>query len=688
MLELRNPYNIDHCKLVARYCDLIARKADLDQGSRARVVQAAELHTLGVSLQMEEKKPYQALPITQLGLTSGRDVPMHIREEHILRKVLGGVEGLEDCIDVIIQRYEWYDGTGSLYGLSGDGISVEGRLLAVADAFVDLATPKKHRPQETTRVVLARIMEQSGTQFDPRFVEALAEVVEEEEGRWKAAGRVEHFETARCRHYLNLGHLYIAIHETRWALRTYLKAEKIAVEMQDRGLELGAISGQVMVYCNRGELERAREALQRARTRSQSERERHGYHLMWGLVEWLSGRHENGKQILDGVAEHYEKTRNVPGLAASLGLQANMLLIHRGVEDVEHQECLKRFLTLVRDHDLFDVVERYRPFTLPVFLSAVVNDCESVTARAMLTRMGEPCHRALRERLGDSPPREWTSILLPEPVIPTPEAPPKVASTNHNSSKKRVFVRTLGGFRLEFGDKEVAEDDWPTQKSLRLFAHLASGKGIPLSDNYLMETFWPDSTLEKARNSLRNAIHQIRSVLKEVLDTPPAQVVVRSRKAGTVALALDYELDLERFDGLLTQAQTLVDQGQSQPALEAVKAALGLYKGDFLEGMYEDWSDGLRVQYKEAYLRALALLARAYLDGGNPEAAEIAARKILSVDDLREDAHGLLIEAVNSDGRPAEAIRIYEEAVELFEREIGIAPASLTRLLEKVGLLL
>ncbi len=687
LLELRNPYNIDHCKLVARYCELMARKASFTRDQRKRVMQAAELHTLGVSLQMEEKKPYQALPITQLGLATGRDVPMHIREEDILRKVLAGVPELEDCIDVIIQRYEWFDGSESLYGLAGEDILPEARLLAVADAFVDLATPKKHRPQETTRVVLSRIMEQSGSQFDPRFVEALAAVMEEEEGRWKAAGRVEHFETARCRHYLNLGHLYIAIHETRWALRSYLKAEKIAVEMQDRGLELGAISGQVMVYCDRRELELARETLQRARTRSQSERERHGYHLMWGLVEWLSGRHQNGHEILEQVAAHYESTRNVPGLTAALGLQSNMLLVHRGVNDPDHQDCLERFLDLVSEHDLFDVVERYRSFTLPVCLSAVLNNVHTTTARAMLTRMGEPCHGALREKLKNNAPSEWVSILLPEPVIPVPEprTPSKASQEDHQGPK--VLIRTLGHFHLEYKDKMVAEDDWPTQKSMRLFAHLVASRSA-LADSYLMEAFWPDSTQEKARNSLRNAIHQIRSVLKLVLERPPSQVLVRSRKAGTVDLDLEYALDIEQFDDLVKEAGELIERDESEKALVKAKQALTLYQGDFLDGIYEDWADGLRVQYKEAYLRALSLLARAYLEEGNPEAAEISARKILSVDDLREDAHGLLIEAVGADGRPAEAVRIYEEAVELFEREIGIAPASLRRLLERIGLLL
>jgi len=368
-LELRNPYNIDHCRLVARLCDQMGKKAGFDRESRAVLQTAAEMHTLGVSLQMEEKKPYFSLPITRLGLSTGRDLPTHLREEQILQEVLGGVPSLECAIPAIVQRYEWFDGSASLFGLQGQDICQEARLLAVADAFVDLATPKKHRSQESSREALQRILDRSGTQFDPRFVEALQEVMGEDVS-FKESGRTEHFETARCRHYLNLGHLYIAIHEMDWALRSYLKAEKIAVEMSDSGLQLGAISGQVMVHCERHHLELARETLQRARSRTHSEREKRGYHLMWGLVEWLTGREQNGYDILDRLISHYRKARNLPGLTASLTLQSYLLLTHRGLESDEHVDTLAEFMELVAKYDLFDVVERYRKFTLPLFLSA------------------------------------------------------------------------------------------------------------------------------------------------------------------------------------------------------------------------------------------------------------------------------------------------------------------------------
>lgn len=689
IVEQRNPYNIDHCRLVAQLCEQVAKKANLSKPSRTLLIRSAELHTLGIALSMEEKKPHFALPITKLGFSSGRELPSHQRERQILTAVLGGIPELEPCIEVICDRNEWFDGTGSLFGKSGEAISGEARLLAVVDAFIDQCTPKKHRIQVSSRQALERILECSGSQFDPRAVELLhAALAESDDGTLKEASRAGHFETSRCRHYLNLGHLYIAIHETDWALRSYLKAERVAVEIQDSGLELGAISGQVMAYSERGQLELAREALQRARARTHSEREKHGYHLMWGLIEWLSGRERNGQDILEGLIAYYRGAHNLPGLVASLTFQSYLLLTHRGLDNEDHRDTLIEFLHLVGNFDMFDVVERYRRFTLPLFLSALLKGLDEPTARANLSKMGEPCQQALLDDLRGVSPSLWMTHLQPDPVIPSVSSPlPARHQPKQVLDSASLQVNLLGCIMLKLGDKEVSEDDWPTQKALRLFAHLAVTRSA-LSDAIIMETLWPDAVDSKARNSLRNAIHQIRSVLKKLVEEKAPEAISRGRKSGTLALTLDVVLDTERFQSHLQNATTAIDSGDAQQAISEAKQALALYRGDFMEGFQDEWVEGLRVGFRELQQRALGTLARAYLKAEQYEEAEVAARRMLLADDLREEAHEVAIRALAGDGRSAEAIRHYEQAVNLFEQEIGVLPTHLTAVLQEVGLLL
>ena len=107
-----------------------------------------------------------------------------------------------------------------------------------------------------------------------------------------------------------------------------------------------------------------------------------------------------------------------------------------------------------------------------------------------------------------------------------------------------------------------------------------------------------------------------------------------------------------------------------------------------MEGFHDEWAESLRVQHRELYLKAIGTLANAYLEAEQYEEAEVAARRMLVLDGLREDAHEIAIRALAGDGRSAEAIRHYEETVDLFEREIGVSPASLTSVLQDTGLML
>lgn len=662
LLELRNPYDIDHCRLVAHYCREIGAEAGLPKAVLDRTVRAAEVHTLGVHLQMEEKLTHQSLPVCGPAPDGGRAVPIHRREEQILRHALGPTSRYGDCVEVLLRRHDWYRERG-------DAIPTEARLLAVADAFVDLATPKAHRPPEPAGEVLSRIQEMSRTQFDPAFVEALARVMER--SRWDASARQERFNEARCRHYLGLGRFYTQIHEWDWALRTSLAAEKMAVEMGDRGLEVAAISAQFMTYCDRGELERARELLQRVRVHTSTEREKQAYHLFWGVLEWMCGHQANGQEILERVASRYARDGNLAGLAAALGLQANLTLLHRGRQSADHLEVLERWMRLLAEHDLFDVVERYRPFIIPCLLNAVMQDVSGSLARNLLTRLGEPCQAALQRRLAGIAPQLWVKELMPEPVIPCAEATPSAPSV-----AAELSILTLGGLRLEYRGRTLTQDDFPTRKAMRLLAQLAVTRG-PVCGERLLEQLWPDADPNRARNSLRTALHQLRRLLRQLLDDPASPVFERNRKTGTVCLQLEYGLDFEQFIELLQQVD-----------LEHCKQALALYRGEFLEGLEDDWIEGLRIKLRDDYVKALQLLGRCYLDQGQTEAAELAVRKALSIDDLREESHRLLVETLVRDGRSADAVRHYEAAVDLFEQEIGVAPLALAQPLKEAGLML
>lgn len=98
--------------------------------------------------------------------------------------------------EIALTHHEWFDGRGYPYGLSGDEISLPGRICAVADVFDALTSERPYKAPWSMDRAVALIKEQGGTQFDPDVVRAFVSVLEERERvcivRWSGAMSVGH----------------------------------------------------------------------------------------------------------------------------------------------------------------------------------------------------------------------------------------------------------------------------------------------------------------------------------------------------------------------------------------------------------------------------------------------------------------------------------------------------------------
>jgi HD-GYP domain-containing protein (c-di-GMP phosphodiesterase class II) len=83
---------------------------------------------------------------------------------------------LSDVIPIIESHHEHYDGTGYPKGLKGKEIPLGARILAVADAYVALTSPRPYRPVFSHKQTVEIIEEGAGSQWDPDVVAALIKV--------------------------------------------------------------------------------------------------------------------------------------------------------------------------------------------------------------------------------------------------------------------------------------------------------------------------------------------------------------------------------------------------------------------------------------------------------------------------------------------------------------------------------
>ena len=92
-------------------------------------------------------------------------------------KMLANAESrlLRLAAKVAVGHHEWFDGTGYPYGLKGEQISIEARVVTVADVFDALSSKRVYKGEWTVENALAYIEERAGKQFDPQVVTALRE---------------------------------------------------------------------------------------------------------------------------------------------------------------------------------------------------------------------------------------------------------------------------------------------------------------------------------------------------------------------------------------------------------------------------------------------------------------------------------------------------------------------------------
>ncbi len=91
-------------------------------------------------------------------------------------KILAGLPSLAGAFAIVTQHHERFDGSGYPFQLSGTRIDITARIFAVADTFDAITSDRCYRRAGSYWDALGQLDECSGTQFDPKVVEAFTMV--------------------------------------------------------------------------------------------------------------------------------------------------------------------------------------------------------------------------------------------------------------------------------------------------------------------------------------------------------------------------------------------------------------------------------------------------------------------------------------------------------------------------------
>jgi response regulator RpfG family c-di-GMP phosphodiesterase len=171
MLQLHERDARGHSTRVARLTMALADELDVySERELAGVEMGAMLHDIG-KLDIPRSILVKPAPLDDEEWTVMRG---HCQLGYDL---LHRLPGLADAAPIVLAHHEAFDGGGYPRGLKGEQIPLAARILALADAYDSMTHPHTQRPAMSPGLAVSEIERCSGSQFDPRVVDALGAVL-------------------------------------------------------------------------------------------------------------------------------------------------------------------------------------------------------------------------------------------------------------------------------------------------------------------------------------------------------------------------------------------------------------------------------------------------------------------------------------------------------------------------------
>jgi PAS domain S-box-containing protein/putative nucleotidyltransferase with HDIG domain len=175
-IEIRDPYTAGHQRRVSRLSCAMAREIGLPENQIEGLRVAGDIHDIGKIYVPAEilSKPGQITAIEYGIIKTHPQVGFDI---------LKTIKFPWPVAAIVLQHHERLDGSGYPFGLTGEAILKEARILSVADIVEAMSSHRPYRPAQGIDKALGEIVQNKGTFYDTEAVEACVKLFQE--GRFK-----------------------------------------------------------------------------------------------------------------------------------------------------------------------------------------------------------------------------------------------------------------------------------------------------------------------------------------------------------------------------------------------------------------------------------------------------------------------------------------------------------------------
>ncbi len=169
-LDARDSYTFGHSDRVGEYAMAIGRALNLPDAQIEIIRVGAQLHDIG-------KIGVPDAVLQKPGKLTVEEFDLIRQHPQIGFRILGKVGRFGPFLPIVELHHEDHDGGGYPYGLRGNDIPIEARIVHVADAFDAMTSDRPYRTGMSFATTMGIILENAGRQFDPDVVAVFVKVM-------------------------------------------------------------------------------------------------------------------------------------------------------------------------------------------------------------------------------------------------------------------------------------------------------------------------------------------------------------------------------------------------------------------------------------------------------------------------------------------------------------------------------
>ncbi len=236
-------------------------------------------------------------------------------------------------------------------------------------------------------------------------------------------------------------------------------------------------------------------------------------------------------------------------------------------------------------------------------------------------------------------------------------------------------ITTLGHFEVRKDEMPLCCEGKSQKRPLALLKAIVALGPREVPEARLADALWPDAEGDAAQQALATTLHRLRRLIGvEAVQRQGGRVGLDPARCWVDLWACERHLDAVE-DALPDNAK---------PALAALRPALALYRGPFLDGDEEaPWVLPARERLRNRLLRAVTATGDALHASGDNHAASVCYEQALALDELAEACYRGLMRCHLDGGRHAEGLVVYRRCAELLKQVLGCAPSTATEALRR-----